>query len=429
MLSRRDIAERGLLQAVFWKLMRTICRLTIRNKADGVTSSRTNLTQSSPHLTSAIQMGALMLMLVSSLTGCQSLYSSHAQPYTVNNLPQNWQATPETNVQTVALTKLATDSIPIDQIGNGDVLEVNLAAGLSAEDSIEFSVRVNDNGEAILPNIGPVYLHGLTLEAAESAIRIACIEGQLYRNPHVVVTMKQRKVLQVTVVGAVEEEGTFTLRSGSAGLLHAISQAGGFSDEAGTNVEIRYPSQKNSNSSTRRKMIAGEVPGGAHQISTQAGLPEHSLLGHQVPVQTAESKTIKIDLASFSDTDPSELELTDGAVIMVERRDPLPLQVLGLVNKPDIYEYPVGKSVHLLDAIALAGGQSSLVANKVFVIRRRPNQAEPALIQLSMNEAKRSGKDNILLEPGDTVSIEQTPGTVVLETIRLIGFSIGGSVF
>ncbi len=100
------------------------------------------------------------------------------------------------------------------------------------------------------------------------------------------------------------------------------------------------------------------------------------------------------------------------------------------MNKPDIYDFPVGKDVRLLDAIAMAGGESSLVADKVIVIRRRPEEAEPAVVKVSLSDAKLNGSDaNMLLEPGDTVSVEQTPQTVMLETLRMIGFNATGRVF
>ena len=111
---------------------------------------------------------------------------------------------------------------------------------------------------------------------------------------------------------------------------------------------------------------------------------------------------------------------------MVPQRKNEVFHVAGLVNKPGQFEMPIDQDVHLLDAIAMAGGHSSPVANKVFVIRRLKGRREPIVIQASIMEAKHNGAENIRLAAGDTITIEQTPATVVVDTLsKLIRFSFG----
>ena len=113
------------------------------------------------------------------------------------------------------------------------------------------------------------------------------------------------------------------------------------------------------------------------------------------------------------------------ALLTVERRDPESIQVLGLVHKPGEIKYPIGTELHLLDAISQAGWTSNQGANKVYIIRTFPRQA---VIQASIRAAKRNVAENIRLSPGDVVSVEQTPGTVFIDTIHLIRFAIGTSL-
>lgn len=81
----------------------------------------------------------------------------------------------------------------------------------------------------------------------------------------------------------------------------------------------------------------------------------------------------------------------------------------------------------MLDSLAMAGGCSSPVAEKVLVIRHLPDHKEPVRIAVSIQAAK-SGQDNIALAPGDTVMVEQTPETVVVDIIKtFIHFSFGTS--
>lgn len=370
------------------------------------------LTSVSPPAGKRFGWACCCILLLVSGSGCAT-----GRIFTPQNLPAELRAQRNSNVRTVDLTRLASATVPNDEIAPGDVLQVNVAAGLSPQGVQDFALRVTDQGEIELPDAGRVYVGGLSLQDAEGVIKTAFVNRQVYRNPHVTVTMKQRREYDVTVVGAVKQQGTFKLRAGSAGVLHAISMAGGFAPDAGTIVEVKLPGESPAMPDTKEPAIASGSSNG------------HALVEHRVPVRTSGPRQFKIDLASLSSTDSSSLQLGDGAVVMVEQRDPQPIAVQGLVRKPDIYEYPVAKNLYVLDALAMAGGESSLVADKVYVIRRRPNEPEPAVIQVSIAKAKRDGRENLLLEPGDTVSVEQTPATVVLETIRVIGFGLTGRVF
>ncbi len=115
-------------------------------------------------------------------------------------------------------------------------------------------------------------------------------------------------------------------------------------------------------------------------------------------------------------------------MVYVAKRMLKPVYVLGLVHKPGEYEYPRNKEIRVLDALALAGGCSSNVAEKLLVIRHLPGKTEPVAIAASIGEAKR-GPDNIPLAPGDTVIVEQTPATVVVDVLQnFFRFGFSGAV-
>jgi polysaccharide export outer membrane protein len=87
------------------------------------------------------------------------------------------------------------------------------------------------------------------------------------------------------------------------------------------------------------------------------------------------------------------------------------------------------QELRLLDAIALAGGCSLGVADKIHIVRQVPNRADPVLIETSIKEAKRDGAANILLAAGDVVSVEETPVTFVVGTIRdFVGFGFSAPI-
>lgn len=353
--------------------------------------------------------GLALLAALCLLNGCQpTRFSPH-------NLPQGWQVQPVSNAQTVDYTRLASEVSRSDVIGKGDVLEITISAGLSTEDTVTIPARVNEVGFVDIPHVGPVPLEGLDLEEAESAIANACEQAGLYLSPHITVTTKRRNMYMITVVGAVELQGTYEIPAGSSDLLHAIVAAGGLADNAGTNVEIRQ---------------AGRAPASNSPAVAGTGTASDiALAGHSTASGLLAPRIVTVDLATISETNSPNYQLEDGAVVMVETRDPASLQVLGLVEEPDVYEYPIGENLRVLGALAMAGGRSNPVANRILVVRVNPLTGEQAVIQVNYNKAKDDLTENMMLQPGDMVIVDQTAATMFMDTIRLIGFSIGGRVF
>lgn len=353
----------------------------------------------------------LLLLGVWMASGCAS------GAVLAKNMPSQWQAATVSNAQTVDLTKLASPTMPQDLIVQGDVLKIDISSGFGRQENSSQTSRVDESGQIVLPYVGPVSVAGLKLVEAEQAIRQATMDRELFRDPSITVTMSSPKVNRVTVLGAVNKQGPVELRPGSSDLLQAITVAGGLAKEAGTEVEILHPGFQPGTAPNRSPAVAGDIGEG---IRTASG---------ELPVKPAGAQSIKVNLASLGKDGSGIPSVTDGTVVWVEKRDPLPLKVDGLVRKPAHYDYPVGKNLQVLDAISMAGGTSSLIADKIFVIRQIVGQPEPALIQVSYRKAKRDGHENILLQPGDIVSVEQTPATVILEGIKSATIGVTGRAF
>ena len=372
---------------------------------------------------------AWMGLLVS---GC----ATSGQHYTPRTMPSQLLASKRDNVQTLDLTRLASSSNNSEVIDHGDVIEVSISASLDEKDTIKLPVRVNDQGIGHLPEIGPIMLAGLEMEAAEATIVAACIEQGLYRRPNVTVTMKRQRMNRVMVVSAVKKPGVYELPRGRSDLLAAIVAAGGLADDAGTNVEIRNPRRPKGPRST--PVAAG--PGTSIDIVGHSSplLPTDSATAGMdgdnrtdvLPVVDADGKmeSFKVDLVSATKTGRGGYLIEDGGVVSVERRDPEPLHVIGLVKKPNRYDFPIAEDLRVTDAIALAGGTSMTLADKVFVVRRVPKSSETAVIQISLSQAKRDAQTNLRLEPGDVVSVESTPMTAVYEAFQIIRFGVGMSL-
>jgi polysaccharide export outer membrane protein len=135
---------------------------------------------------------------------------------------------------------------------------------------------------------------------------------------------------------------------------------------------------------------------------------------------------MRIDLAQAASAPPHSRKLEDHDVVMVLAEDKRVIHVTGLVRKPDQFELDRNKDIRVLDAIAMAGGTTSVVADKVYVIRKFPNMTQPAVIDVSIARAKQNGNENLLLAAGDLVSVETTAATMMVDTVtKFIRLAIG----
>jgi len=330
--------------------------------------------------------------------------------YTPSTLPPELRAQPIHNPHTVDLSKFAGPPVSNDMIGPGDVLEVSLAAGLDPQAVSRFLVRVGDDGMALLPEIGTLPLAGLHMMQAEQQIINACIHQGLYRRPHVTVSMQRQGTNRITVVGAVEQPGIHELARGSSYLLSAIVAAGGLADDAGTKVEIRHPGG-------RGRWAA--PPGGVGASAVQPA-------GYATP---AEPSYVCLDMAQAVQRGSQGHYLDDGSVVTIERRQPPPVQVMGLVSKPQEIEYPVNHDLRLLGALAQSGGVSNKMGDKIRVVRQRPDGKGAVQIRASLRRAKNVPAENLRLAPGDVVIVEQTLPTVAMDLVtNVVRLGVGANV-
>lgn len=325
-------------------------------------------------------------------------------------MPKSLRLAAQTNPKEADLSRLASATGGSDMIGPGDFLEVSIAASLSKDDQVTIPVRVQDDGMGDIPDIGKVQLAGLRPQAAESMIRAAAIQKQLYHRPSVTVSVADKKKNYVRVLGAVNKPGLHELPPNASDIVSAIAAAEGLADDAGESVEVRNPVRTGG---ARRSFIAGGFGG---PVSTASVTSDDDGV-----------RAYTVSLTSASKSVGNRYMVEDGGVVMVEKRDPAPIQVGGLVNNADTYDFPIGKTLTVLGAIQKAGGPSNQLADKVYVIRPLTQQGQKALIQVSLRRAKRNPEEDLILGPGDMVLVEHTPATVMMEAMQLIRLGISGT--
>ena len=363
------------------------------------------------------QVVGLLATICLMLTGCHGANHYYAeQSFFGKKLPAEMRLVERPKTHAVDLTRLAGDAGDSDTINTGDVVEVKIAAGLSEEDQATMGARVSDDGTISLPEIGSVNIVGIEPSGAESLIRAAAISKGLYINsPSVTVRITDRRMNIVRVMGAVKLPGTYKLPPNSSDIVSALAAAQGLAEDAGEKIEVRNPITRTRG---ERPAIVGDPTTPYSNVSSTANDPVTSNGGME---------SYSIDLISAAKSGDGHYNVADGGVIMVEKRDPEMINVQGLVKLPNRYNIPVGEDLYLLDAIALAGGISNQLANKIYVKRKPVPGQNPTVIEVSYRTATHSTDSNVLLGPGDVVKVAHTPATVVMEALNIIRFGINGS--
>lgn len=370
---------------------------------------------------SLVAVASSVLAFVSS--GCQT------GMYSAKNLPAPMVVAPAPTQTGINLVQVGGGGTGTAQIGPGDLVQISIVTGNSEDRLTPVPARIAHDGTVMIPLVGIVSLAGLDPIAAEQRIAAAAIERGIYQQPHVTLTVTEPAVNHVTVLGEVLKPGVVKLPRGSSDLATAIAAAGGLSKTAGTQVDILHKSH----SAFLANQSHGAMPDtsdgvqlAAYNAPADAATPFSppaplNIEGSPSPLSVAWQPTSaaisRIDLAMAGSTPPTARRLEESDVVMVRPKEMRVIHVMGLVRKPDQIEVDPGSDVRVLDAIAIAGGTSSPLADKVYVIRRLPNMSQPAVIKLTISGAKKNGKENLLLTAGDMVSVESTPATLMVDTV------------
>ncbi|HVT27913.1 MAG TPA: SLBB domain-containing protein [Lacipirellulaceae bacterium] len=368
---------------------------------------------------------AMMLLI-----GCRS------GVYTAKTLPPAYQAPALPTSTELNLEQMGGVAVDSSQIAVGDLVSITVFSGIGDEKPSPLPARVAEDGTVTVPLIGAVQVGGTEPVIAEQRIATAAIQRGIYRQPYITLTVTEHAVNRVTVLGAVGQPGTVALQRGSSDLASALAAAGGLTQDAGTRVQILHrgnrslaensPGDSSANASKDVKLASYNKPTESASEPPIFPAPPNELHSNQSP----DLQMSEVDLAQTGAALPASRELEDGDVVMVQPREKRFIHVTGLVQKPSEIELTRDKDLRLLDAIAMAGGASSYVADKVVVIRQLPNMPSPVVIKVSMSAAKHDGNENLRLAAGDLVSVEVTPATVVVDTIGKffrIGFGLSST--
>jgi protein involved in polysaccharide export with SLBB domain len=230
----------------------------------------------------------------------------------------------------------------------GDVLEVQL---IGQKDSIE-ELPIKRDGSIKIPDIGKLFISGLTLESASSLIKAKVKNAFIGVDAYV--SLVSIRDIQVLVSGNAYRAGIYTL-NGNSSILHAISMAGGI-DNNGSYREINL-------------IRDGEL------IST-------------------------LDLYSIFIKGKKSLSnnLRSGDTIHITHHKNLVHAISG-VNRPMIYELKLNETFS--DLVSFANGFSSLADKDNMVVERISNGA------ISTFNVRNENLSNIIANDNDSLLIQE----------------------
>lgn len=259
-------------------------------------------------------------------------------------------------------------------IGPEDLLEV----AFFGVDDLDREVRVNGQGEISLPLVGPVKVSGLFSQAIEKRLAQLYREGDYIKAPQISVRVKEYRYQRVMVTGAVVAPGSHEV-IGPRTLLEMLGKAGGLTEKAGDTVQVI------------RAQSASEV--------------RKTLKGEALQSFSPGSETIIIDLKRLVGRGDLELNLPikNGDVIHVPFAQNA--YVLGAVVTPK--NVPVKDNITATQAVAMAGGQHTILASDKVTIVRLNDQGETVTLTLDLGRVTAGKQADIPLKGNDVVFVQE----------------------
>lgn len=113
---------------------------------------------------------------------------------------------------------------------------------------------------------------------------------------------------------------------------------------------------------------------------------------------------------------------------VVEHRNLKGLSVVGLVRKPDSFEYPPDAQYTLIDAIAMAGGVDLIADPHYATVFRQDHNGQIVSSSFRIDKKYLAQTSNVLIKPGDIVSVDRTMRTQFNRAVaEIVDFRVGAN--
>jgi len=258
--------------------------------------------------------------------------------------------------------------LPSEMVGPNDLIEMMVPYC----PELSRSFRVDADGYLTLPLLKrPIKVAGLRPPQIAKKIEEALTQEQVLTDPIVTTSVIEYRSRPVNVIGAVNHPLTFQA-TGQTTLLDAITKAGGFSPNVGTNVLV----------------ITKNTEAGAK--------PENTVRVIAVKSLTASA-------------DPGyNVELRGGEEIRVPEADKI--FVAGNVNRPGAYTMQGGEDTTVIKALALSSGLAPYAAKEAYIYRVHPGGGGRDELKVPLNLIMKRKAPDTALRADDILYIPDNNG-------------------
>ena len=248
------------------------------------------------------------------------------------------------------------------QVGADDVLEISIFEWEANEQTKTLKLRVSETGVVSLPVVGALKVAGKSVQEIQKMIEDELVGQNVLQAPRVGVWVSEFRSRQVSVIGSVNQPGSYAIHQNVTTLLNMLTLAGGPQESAGA--------------------VAYVIRGGA---------------------KGSEGERIKVDLGALLESGDSSLNpvLSAGDVVYVPKA-PL-IYVYGAVKQAGAFTFR--KQLRVLEAIALAGGFADLADRKGVTLTRRTEDGGERIHPLDISRIERGDAPNVYLRDGDVLHV------------------------
>jgi hypothetical protein len=417
-------------------------------------------------LRSALVLAALCCSLQS---GCAALTNPVADGVPVRRLSDDVLAEPRENDKTIPLNLLRQKPPDVYRLEAGDILGIYIEGVLGERNqpppvrfvesgnlppAMGFPIPVRQDGTVSLPLVPPIKVQGLSVVAAEEAIRSAyTVQKQILRVGHdrIIVTLMAPREYHVLVVrqdSAGGTGGTTPITFGGGSFTGAAEIPG--PRKKGTGFALDLPAYENDvlNALTR----TGGLPGldAKNEVIIQRGYAQSGTAGRDTDISPllrcpgaddstdgSTGQTIRIPLrlppGAPIPFKPEDVILKNGDIVFIASRDAEVFYTGGLLPAGQ-WPLPRDYDLNIVEAIALIRGplvngafsannlSGAIVAtgigfpnpSSVSIIRRTPGNGQ-VTIRVDLNRALEDPRERVLLKSKDIIILQETVGEALAQ--------------
>jgi hypothetical protein len=412
---------------------------------------------------SAAARAAAGLSLCVVLSGCAAITNPIADGIPVHILPDELLAESKKDLKPISLALLRQQYPETYQLAAGDILgvyiegvlgeadtppPVNIAEGTNLPPSIGYPIPVRQDGTVPMPLIDPVSVAGMTVAQAEKAI-VAAYEAKKIlkledrrvlvtlmrprqtrvlvmredsQNQYQRVTIRSRAIrglptTQTTIGGTPTGTGAVVeLPAYENDVLHALAETGGLPGADAINevfIQRGYWDAKANPSGTGVTLPCptGQDVAGSGQKTIR--IPFRMRPGEKLPFTSQDTILQNGDIVVVRTLEP-EFYYTGG--LMPSREVPMPrdndLTVVEALIKVDAPIMNGAVSPDNLTGTLIQKGLGNENPSLLAVLRKTPNNGQ-VTIRVDLNRALKDPRENILIQAGDVLILQETPSEAI----------------